>query len=906
MNGGRRKVAAAVISCSVLAAHAQLNDPAAPPAETMPGAAFPGAPVPAAPPSAAPEADPAATTSQLPPPAAMPGAMAQALGATAAASNIARQDFTRALWVDAQGPALRSPEAVKKLVADARTAGFDTIYAQVRANGDALYQTDLVPKAPGVQQGFDPLRALLEEAKSGDKPLKVHALLVTFRVWTTASGEPPANHVAAQHPEWVILAEDGSREMAPGELWLDPAQTAVQDHLALVATDLVKNYAVDGVQLDRIRYPELDTKRYPDGRLRVGYNQASIDRFNQEKGRTGRPDARDPEWAAWRREQVTETVRKIRDAVKAVRPDIVLSAGGVTFGKPPSNMQEWRNSDPYSTVFSDWVGWAEQGLIDVNALMNFKAADARAAEFNAWQAFAAANKGKARLVSGVGGWLNTPRQVNALLLSGLFQPGADGVALYGYNDTYVGRENDSNLALVQPAIDASLVAARSAEIVSALNQPAQDAASAAARLDQVAQAVGLPADQAPAAPAASVSGLPPVSPAVTGTAAPTAATGLPQLDAAATGAANQAAAPAAIPPPAADEVSLPSLSSAAVAQAAPSSAAPVAQGAPVVSAAPDSSATGLPTLPAVAGSTAGQLPELVVTPALPPSAAAPVPPLPALSDLQGNTGANVGVPATLSQPDAVAVPAITPAAQPVLPGVAATELVSPAEIAPGVPAPSLPSLPGTIPGVPISGDASVVIEPPIGTPITSIAPIPPGPPTTTLSVPDTQVRTTVQLPLAGGSSNFDGKPISSSAPAPAVITPPTVLTPAPGTGTNAAAPVNLGEDPVMDRPEFPRADYSEPYSAYGTPNPPYEIRNFTAASIRREKKDVVVLPGPTAQLDIIVLKSGKEFAGRVLQRGSIWRIELPNGSIMTLPGDRVAAVRSTTAPAAAVGTPIPL
>ncbi len=44
-------------------------------------------------------------------------------------------------------------------------------------------------------------------------------------------------------------------------------------------------------------------------------------------------------------------------------------------------------------------------------------------------------------------------------------------------------------------------------------------------------------------------------------------------------------------------------------------------------------------------------------------------------------------------------------------------------------------------------------------------------------------------------------------------------------------------------------------------------------------------------MEVIVLVTGKEFVGRVLQRGATWRIQLENGSILTFPGTRVAKVR---------------
>lgn len=930
---------------------------------TAPAAGLPPGPAPViATPSEA--AAIASTTASLPPPAALPGSTVNALSGTGA-SNLSRPDFVKAIWVDAQGPALHSAETIKKLVADCREAGFDTIYAQVRANGDALYSTTLVPRQQNLPGNLDPLKTLLEEAKAGSKPLKVHALLVTYRVWSSI-GEPGADHVAKQHPDWVTLAEDGSKSMENGETWLDPGNVAVQDHLALIATDLVKNYAVDGVQLDRIRYPELDLKKYPNGRLGTGYNQAALDRFNQEKGKTGRPAPTDADWVNWRRDQVSETVRKIREAVRAIRPNAEISVGAVTFGPPPNGREEYiSKSTPYTSVLEDWVGWGEKGLVDSNVIMNFKRAEDRTTDFEGWQDFALNNKGKAKVVIGVGGWLNDPRYTVAQMLLPIFQPKADGVALYGYNDTYKDNLYDRNLTYVHPVLDGSSIEAKASAIAASVAKPLSATAPASeqtAKLESIAAAAGVTAPVSTAvAPTPAVAGastlpqlgsssnasMPPLSagstnvaglPSLPGSTENTGAGGLPSLSAAA----GQASAAGALPSlpgtsaanslpsfPASGSTgatSMPSLSAAASGKtgAMPSlSSVPAAGASSLPSLSAGASVAAMPSLPSESNTGSSTLPPLgssaVPTPvgSMPSlgsvAASGPVTAMPGLPKTDTTIASAPGLPSlsapalpSMGEAPSVAVPSITPEAQKVVPQ--SPDLVSP--IAPsnpvGIPEPgtTLPAAPAGI--VPPTANASVTIEPPMGTPITSIAPIPSGPPTTSFSVPGTTAKTSVNIPSLGGSTNFDGRPIASAAPASPLITPPTVLTPAPGQ-TNEGQPVNVAKQTVMDAPKVQRMDYSERASAYGTPNPATEIRNYTTANIRKEKSDVIAMPYAPGPLELIVLKTGKEFAGRVLQRGAVWRIQLPNGSILNISGEKIASTRSTESGQMTAGiTPIPL
>ncbi|PKO19400.1 hypothetical protein CVU37_04200 [candidate division BRC1 bacterium HGW-BRC1-1] len=373
-----------------------------------------------------------AITDALPPPAPLGGAP----GATAPSVAL-RADFVRGVVVEARGPALRSPEAIKKLVADCRSRGIDTIVAQVRSHGDALYKSGHVPMDSALAAGFDPLATLLQEARQGGQPVRVMAMMTMLRVWSDKLGEAPFNHVVRKHPEWLTQFPEGGKQMAgeAAESWLDPGVTPVQDYLALVVTDLVANYAVDGVVLDRMRYPDTD--------LRSGYNPIAVELFNRSRQSSEIPAPQEAVWVNWRRSQLTEVMRKISTSAHAARAGVTIAVGSVTYGQPPANMEQWKNeSVPYTRVLSDWAGWCEAGLVDANLLLDYKPADSKGEEFAGWWNFALQNKGKAKLWLGVGGWLNASRDTAAALAAGALQPATDGVVLYNYANAARADEPD--------------------------------------------------------------------------------------------------------------------------------------------------------------------------------------------------------------------------------------------------------------------------------------------------------------------------------------------------------------------------------------------------------------------------------------------------------------------------------
>ena len=947
MNFGRWIFTAITVASSAVSALGQVVNPA-----TAPDALAPG--LPPMPVSTSDAAEVVSTTASLPPPAALPEGSINAMtkGRTAAAgTNLSRPDFVKAIWVDAQGAALRTPEAIKKLVEDCRASGFNTIYAQVRAMGDALYSTTLVPRASRLPENFDPLKVLLEEAHKGDKPLKVHALLVALRVWG-GENQPQKGHVAADHPEWIILGEDGTKQMSLDELWLDPGIIAVQDHMALIVTDLAKNYDVDGVQIDRIRYPELDPKRYPDRLLRTGYSPAALERFNQEKSATGRPSPKDPVWTAWRREQVTLTLKKMRDAIKAVKPNMEFSAGAVTFGTPPATIQGFQDtSDPYASVLEDWAGWCEQGLLDVNVLMDYKSAEQRPAEFRGWMDFALANKGKAKVVIGVGGFMNQPEYTAGLMLDPILDPRADGVALYGYNDLFRDRDNDGKMELIAPVLNSGTLSVKQAELGSAAEKYLKtgDNDVLRTRYESFARALGMTisppqAEKTPviASKTPSVAGSMPSLSAAIGTEKP-GSTSLPSLSA--------------VVPPGSVAASLPPLPANVTG----------ATGAPVASLPPLSAALGSPSAPSSGPS---QLPSLGQLPSLPGSvASAPKSNLPSLNSAFGappavapTTSTGLPVLGALNQGPSGG-PSSVAASMPSLPGFAPTgqsPLPSLPPLSAGVPAtaslPSLPSgsassaampslpvlsgstqanavasalppLPGAstangVPGLPALGQlsqpttsrVSLLPDLPGATPAPEGAPlIAPTPALASLGAPTAGERTTglFSPPDSGisnlsstpdrpvtrsGSSNYSGEQMAAPmVPAAPTFAAPTLMTPI----TAVSAPILEPQGGLTGyyKQDTMTADLAERESAFGTPIPSNAMRRYTFTGRSASNTPSPALaPVGVAPMEVIVLNTGKEFAGRVVQRGMTWRIELPNGSIITIPGGRVVTTRAPSSP----------
>ena len=204
--------------------------------------------------------------------------------------------------------------------------GLNTVIAQVRPFGDALYRSSLFPWShlcTGVQgqdPGFDPLDVLLQEAHT--RGISVEAWVNPYRLRSSAAMPPNLadSNLANTHPEWVCTVDEG--------LYLNPAEPAAADYVVQGVAELVQNYAVDGIHFDDYFYPTTDE---------------SIDAAQFAASGAGN-------LAAWRRENVTALVRAVHDTVKAADPTL-------RFGISPQGNPDNDENQQYSDV----TGWLASG-----------------------------------------------------------------------------------------------------------------------------------------------------------------------------------------------------------------------------------------------------------------------------------------------------------------------------------------------------------------------------------------------------------------------------------------------------------------------------------------------------------------------------------------------------------------
>ena len=388
----------------------------------------------------------------------------------------------RGFWVDTFNTALNNHADVVTTVNNAKAANANVIFAQIRRRGDSWYLNSLEP-APDfvpIAPGFDPLADLIATAHA--EGIEVHAFVIMSSVWTknptfvpSPTLGPPISdeHVFNKHgwnkatgamrtgsDNWLTksiapfpaaVTFDGQRYGT--DFWLDFGHPDAEAYTVDVLMHLVNHYDIDGLHLDRIRYPEFSVAAgqpalTPANGANVGYNETSVARFNTRHGRTGNPLQSDNLWKQWRRDQVSNVVRRVYLNAIAVKPQLKISAALIATGNGPicaagGNCKTiWETTirpEAYWRMYQDWRSWTEEGILDIAIPMNYKrehtvAAPSQVVMFDEWIEWSKNQKYNRSVVIGAGNFLNgvegNVRQVRRSLAPSAQGNSADGVNFF--------------------------------------------------------------------------------------------------------------------------------------------------------------------------------------------------------------------------------------------------------------------------------------------------------------------------------------------------------------------------------------------------------------------------------------------------------------------------------------------
>lgn len=251
----------------------------------------------------------------------------------------------RGVWVDRW--TYSSADDVREEMTNIASAGFNTVFFQVRGNADAYYASAFEPWASrlsgrlGQDPGWDPLAVAVAEGHA--RGLAVHAYINAFPLWagTTLPTESTPRHALLEHPDW-LMADGSGTPMALNDsyVWMSPGNPAVRERLADVAEDIADHYDVDGIHLDLVRYPGADYS-----------HDATSEALYDGSG-----------WEDWQRAQVVEAIRGVHARVGI---PVTAAVWGVY-----TNDWDWSGvSQGYTDYYQDSRAFLSEGVLDATLPM---------------------------------------------------------------------------------------------------------------------------------------------------------------------------------------------------------------------------------------------------------------------------------------------------------------------------------------------------------------------------------------------------------------------------------------------------------------------------------------------------------------------------------------------------------
>lgn len=252
--------------------------------------------------------------------------------------SVSAANEVRGIWLSYLdlGPLLKNRSksqftaSIREVFDNIADLGLNTVYAQVRPFGDALYDSDYFPASylftgtEGKIGGapYDALKIMVEEAH--DRGLKLEAWINPYRVYTSS------RNLSDDNPALEML-ETGDALRYDGGVYYNPGSPVARELIVAGVREIVEGYDVDGIHFDDYFYP-------PNA-------PATFDAETYEEADT------DLTLAAWRREQVDILVKEVYSAV----------SGGKVFGISPAG----NNDNNYNSLYCNVGKWlTNSGYVD--------------------------------------------------------------------------------------------------------------------------------------------------------------------------------------------------------------------------------------------------------------------------------------------------------------------------------------------------------------------------------------------------------------------------------------------------------------------------------------------------------------------------------------------------------------
>lgn len=254
-------------------------------------------------------------------------------------TTLGGMDWPRTKAGNASG-ILRQQKELCEILDRLKAANFNTVLLQTRLRGDLIYPSSIETFAEsltgntGRNPGYDPLAFAIEECHK--RGMELHAWLVTIPAGNT-------RQVKLLGKNSVVRKNRKICKLYRGNWYLDPGNPETKEYLSHIVKEITARYDIDGIHFDYIRYPE-GAENFPD-----------TDSF--------RKYGRGKNLKQWRRDNITDIVRRLYTDIKALKPWVKVSSSPI--GKyRDTNRYTSRGWNAYDVVHQDAQKWLKEGIHD--------------------------------------------------------------------------------------------------------------------------------------------------------------------------------------------------------------------------------------------------------------------------------------------------------------------------------------------------------------------------------------------------------------------------------------------------------------------------------------------------------------------------------------------------------------
>lgn len=252
----------------------------------------------------------------------------------------------RGTWLTTTASDDLSAGNVAPTMATIRGVGLNTVYVEAWKNGYTNFNSPTLSALTGTTSLNPSLagRNLLSETRSAAAANGlVHG--AWFEYGLAAGFGTPNNPLAikARDNGWLLKDSAGNyTNSSNGYSWMNPLVPQVRNLIKGIAVEAVQQFDLQVIQFDdRLAWP-----------VQFGYDDVTRATYLQETGRALPVSPTDTQFVAWRQQKMQAFATELHDAIRAAKPDVVISLAPAVINFSSANLN------------AKWSDWVAAGLYD--------------------------------------------------------------------------------------------------------------------------------------------------------------------------------------------------------------------------------------------------------------------------------------------------------------------------------------------------------------------------------------------------------------------------------------------------------------------------------------------------------------------------------------------------------------